>query len=158
MANSMDSFVERGRSDVEDQLKKGLEDIEQIGEEYEGVKDQLQDIPGGLDDDLLAMIEDAKEEGKAEALQDIESANNAIIDAAKSAADDIKGDVQSKISDNNTAMGKLDGISSKYGKDSISDAKSAISDNTEKGEELMRMLDDLIKDADQNVESVKRGL
>ncbi len=158
MGISMDSYVTKGKSDVEDQLKKGVEDISKIGDEYRDVKDQLQDMPGGLDDDLLAMIRDAEETGKSEALQDIEATNQSIIDAAKSSADTIKGDVQSKISDNTSASGKLDGISSKYGKDSISQAKSAIADNTKKGEELLRMLDEAIKDADQNVHSVKSSL
>ena len=158
MANSMDSYVQKGQSDVQDKLKQGTDDISRIGDEFQGVKEQLQDMPGGLDDDLVAMIKDAESSGRSEALSDIEATKSSIIDTAKSSADSIKGDVQGKISDNTSARGKLDSISSKYGRDAISQAKSAIDDNTQQGEDLLKTLDDAIKDADQNVQSVKDKL
>lgn len=158
MANSMDSYVSKGQSDVKDKLREGTDDISRIGDEFQGVKDQLQDMPGGLDDDLLSMIKDAESTGRSEALSDIEATKNSIIDAAKTTADTIKSDVQSKISDNTSARGKLDGISSKYGKDAISQAKSAIDANTQKGEDLLKTLDDAIKDADQSIQSVRDKL
>lgn len=158
MANSMDSYVSKGKSDVQDKLKEGTDSIDQIGDEFQGVKDQLQDMPGGLDADLVAMIKDAENSGRSEALQDIDATKSAIIDSAKSAADSIKGDVQGKISENSTAKGKLEGINSKYGKDAISQAKSAIDANSKKGEDLLKLLDDAIKDADQSVQGVKDKL
>ena len=158
MANSMDSYVSKGKSDVQDKLKEGTDSIDQIGDEFQGVKDQLQDMPGGLDADLVAMIKDAENSGRREALQDIDATKSAIIDTAKSAADSIKGDVQGKISENSTAKGKLEGINSKYGKDAISQAKSAIDANSKKGEDLLKLLDDAIKDADQSVQGVKDKL
>lgn len=158
MANSMDSYVQKGQSDVQDKLKQGTDDISRIGDEFQGVKEQLQDMPGGLDDDLVAMIKDAESSGRSEALSDIEATKSSIIDTAKSSADSIKGDVQGKISDNTSARGKLDSISSKYGRDAISQAKSSIDANTQKGEDLLKTLDDAIKDADQNVQSVKDKL
>lgn len=158
MANSMDSYVSKGKSDVQDKLKEGTDSIAKIGDEFQGVKDQLQDMPGGLDADLVAMIKDAENSGRSEALQDIDATKSAIIDTAKSAADSIKGDVQGKISENSTAKGKLEGINSKYGKDAISQAKSAIDANSKKGEDLLKLLDDAIKDADQSVQGVKDKL
>ncbi len=158
MANSMDGYVQKGQSHVQDRLRQGTDSISRIGDEFQGVKDQLQDMPGGLDDDLIAMIKDAETSGRSEALSDIEAAKSSIIEAAKTSADSIKGDVQGKISDNTSARGKLDGISSKYGRDAISQAKRAIDANTQKGEDLLRTLDDAIKDADQSVQSVKDRL
>lgn len=158
MANSMDSYVSKGKSDVQDKLKEGTDSIAKIGDEFQGVKNQLQDMPGGLDVDLLAMIKDAENSGRSEVLQDIDATKSAIIDTAKSAADSIKGDVQGKISENSTAKGKLEGINSKYGKDAISQAKSAIDANSKKGEDLLKLLDDAIKDADQSVQGVKDKL
>ena len=158
MANSMDSYVEKGKTDVQDKLKEGTDNISRIGDEFQGVKDQLQDMPGGLDEDLLAMIKDAEDSGRSEALQDIDATKSSIIDTAKAAADSIKGDVQGKISDNSAAKGKLDGINSKYGRDAISQAKSAIDANSKKGEDLLRILDDAMKDADQSVQGVKDKL
>jgi hypothetical protein len=158
MANSMDSYVSKGKSDVQDKLKEGTDSIAKIGDEFQGVKNQLQDMPGGLDVDLIAMIKDAENSGRSEVLQDIDATKSAIIDTAKSAADSIKGDVQGKISENSTAKGKLEGINSKYGKDAISQAKSAIDANSKKGEDLLKLLDDAIKDADQSVQGVKDKL
>lgn len=158
MANSMDSYVSKGKSDVQEQLKEGTDSIVKIGDEFQEVKDQLQDMPGGLDADLVAMIKDAETSGRSEALHDIDATKSAIIDTAKSAADSIKGDVQDKISENSTARGKLEGINSKYGKDAISQAKSAIDANSKKGEDLLKLLDDAIKDADQSVQGVKDKL
>ena len=158
MGNSMDSYVSRGQSDVQEKLRQGADDISRIGDEFMEVKDQLQDMPGGLDDDLLDMIRDAESSGRDEALADIEAVESSVIDTAKTAADSIKGDVQNKISDNTSASGKLDGISSKYGKSDISKAKSAIEANTKKGENLLKMLDDAIKDSDQSMQSVKDSL
>jgi hypothetical protein len=158
MANSMDSYVSKGKSDVQDKLKEGTDSIAKIGDEFQGVKNQLQDMPGGLDADLIAMIKDAENSGRSEVLQDIDATKSAIIDTAKSAADSIKGDVQGKISENSTAKGKLEGINSKYGKDAISQAKSAIDANSKKGEDLLKLLDDAIKDADQSVQGVKDKL
>ena len=158
MANSMDSYVSKGKSDVQDKLKEGTDSIAKIGDEFQGVKNQLQDMPGGLDADLIAMIKDAENSGRSEVLQDIDATKSAIIDTAKSAADSIKGDVQGKISENSTAKGKLEGINSKYGKDAISQAKSAIDANSKKGEDLLKLLDDAINDADQSVQGVKDKL
>ena len=158
MANSMDSYVSKGKSDVQDKLKEGTDSIAKIGDEFQGVKNQLQDMPGGLDVDLIAMIKDAENSGRSEVLQDIDATKSAIIDTAKSAADSIKGDVQGKISENSSAKGKLEGINSKYGKDAISQAKSAIDANSKKGEDLLKLLDDAIKDADQSVQGVKDKL
>ena len=158
MANSMDSYISKGQSDVQDKLRQGTDEISRIGEEFKGVKDQLQDMPGGLDDDLVAMIKDAEASGRSEAATDIDAVKNSVIDTAKSAADAIKGDVSNKISDNTLARGNLDGISSKYGRDAISQAKSAIDANTKKGEDLLKTLDDLIRDTDQSVQGVKDKL
>ena len=158
MAYSMDSYVSKGKSDVQDKLKEGTDSIVKIGDEFQGVKDQLQDMPGGLDADLVAMIKEAETSGRSEALQDIDATKSAIIDTAKSNADSIKGDVQGKISDNSTAKGKLEGINSKYGKDAISQAKSAIDINSKKGEDLLKLLDDAIKDAEQTLQGIKDKL
>ena len=158
MTNSMDSYVSKGQSDVQNKLKDGVDEISRIGDEFKGVKDQLQDMPGGLDEDLQEMIRDAEKQGLEEAQADIESTKASIIDEAKTTADSIKDDVQNKISDNTSARGKLDGISGKYGKDAISHTKSAIDENTKKGEELLKALDDAIRKADNDIQTVKDNM
>lgn len=154
MANSMESFQSRGRSDVQDKLKEGTDSIARIGDEFQEVKDQLQDIPGGLDDDLLDMIRQAEADGRSEAMRDIDAVKSSVIDTAKREADSIGGDVQTKLSDNTAARGTLDSISSKYGRDAVSKAKSAIDANSKMGEDILKMLDTAVKEAEQNVQDV----
>ncbi len=158
MAISMDNFVEKGKSEVQDKLKEGTDKINSIGDEFAGVKEQLSDMPDGLDSDLQSMIQNAEQSGRSEAMSDIESARASLIDTAKSAADNIKSGVTDKINDNNTAKGKLDSISSKYGRDAIGNAKTAIDANTRKGQDLLGSLADAINEADKNVEEVKGNL
>lgn len=157
MANGMDSYVKKGK-DLEGDIKKGESDIAKIGDEFKGVKDQLQGMPGGLDSDLVQMIQDVETSGRAEALSDIEAAKSSIIDKAKAESDTLRSDVQTKIADNTTARGKLDGLTSKYGKDSAAQAKAAIDANSKKGDDLLKALETTIKNADTSVQGVKDKL
>jgi len=157
MANGMDSNVKKGK-DLEGDIKKGESDIAKIGDEFKGVKDQLKDMPGGLDSDLVQMIQDVETSGRAEALSDIESAKSSIIDKAKAESDTLRSDVQTKIADNTAARGKLDGLKSKYGRDSAAQAKAAIDANSKKGDDLLKALETAIKNADTSVQGVKDKL
>ena len=157
MAN-MDTYVTNGKSDVQDKLKKATDDVQRMGEEFQETKEGLSGMPGGLDSDIAAMIEAARDQGKAEAEADIEGVKSSAVAEAKSSADSIKADVSQKINDNATAKSKMEGISSKYGKSAMDRAATAIDQNTSQGNELMRMLDDAMRDADQAIESVKGGL
>lgn len=154
----MDTYVSRGQSEVRDKLKKATEDVQKIGEEFQETKDGLSDMPGGLDEDIQSMFEKAKDEGKGQADADIEGVKADAVATAKTAADSIKTDVTEKIRDNNTAKGKLDSISSKYGKAAIDRASVAIDQNTQKGNDLIKMLNDAKKEADDAIEGVKSNL
>ena len=157
MAN-MDIYVTKGKSDVQDKLKKATDDVQRMGEDFQETKEGLSGMPGGLDSDIAAMIESARDQGKAEAEADIEGVKSSAVADAKSSADSIKTDVSQKINDNATAKSKMESISSKYGKSAMDRAATAIDQNTSQGNELMRMLDDAMRDADQAIESVKGGL
>lgn len=89
MGYSMDSYITRGQMDVTDKLNEGKDQVSQIGDEFREVKDQIQDIPGGLDDDLKDMIKNAELSGRQEALADIEAVERSLIDTAKTTADSI---------------------------------------------------------------------
>lgn len=157
MAN-MDIYVTKGKSDVQDKLKKATDDVQRMGEDFQETKEGLSGMPGGLDSDIVAMIESARDQGKAEAEADIEGVKSSAVADAKSSADSIKTDVSQKINDNATAKSKMESISSKYGKSAMDRAATAIDQNTSQGNELMRMLDDAMREADQAIESVKGGL
>ena len=155
MAN-MDTYVTKGQSDVQDKLKKATDDVQRMGDDFQETKEGLSGMPGGLDSDIAAMIEAARDQGKAEAEADIEGVNSSAVADAK--AYTIKTDVTQKINDNATAKSKMEGISSKYGKSAMDRAATALDQNTAQGNDLMQMLDDAMRDADQAIEGVKGNL
>ncbi len=157
MAN-MDIYVTRGQSDVQDKLQRATDDVQRIGEDFQETKEGLSGMPGGLDSDIVAMINDAAKEGKNEAEIDIEGIKSSAVADAKASADSIKADVTQKINDNATAKSKMEAISSKYGKSAMDRAATALDQNTTKGNDLMKMFEDAIRDADQAIEGVKGNL
>lgn len=158
MAYSMDSLSSRGQSEVRDRLKEASDNIRRIGDEFEDVKTNLSDMPGGLDDDLAMMIREAMEQGRQEAMSEIEGVEASQIADAKRTSDAIRSDVTQKMSDNAAASGKLGGIQSKYGRSAIDRASAAIDENSRRGDELMRMLEEAESDADEGIQYVKKRL
>lgn len=157
MAN-MDTYVTKGQTDVQDKLQRATDDVQRMGEDFQETKEGLSGMPGGLDSDIAAMIEAARDQGKAEAEADIEGVKSSAVADAKASADTIKSDVTQKINDNATAKSKMEGISSKYGKSAMDRAATALDQNTDKGNDLMQMLDNAMRDADQAIEGVKGSL
>ena len=157
MAN-MDTYVTKGQTDVQDKLQKATDDVQRMGDDFQETKEGLSGMPGGLDSDIAAMIEAARDQGKAEAEADIEGVKSSAVADAKASADTIKTDVTQKINDNATAKSKMEGISSKYGKSAMDRAATALDQNTAQGNDLMQMLDDAMRDADQASEGVKGNL
>lgn len=151
MASGMSDYQSKS-TDIGKDYEKGLEGVNKIGDEFKGVKDGLMDMPTGLDSDLQQMIKNVETSGRAEALADIEAVKKSIIDKAKADADKLQNDVNAKIADNNTARGKLDSLTSKYGKDSASQAKAAIDTNTQKGESVLQFLNDALKETESSVQ------
>jgi gas vesicle protein len=157
MAN-IDTYVTKGQTDVQDELQRATDDVQRMGEDFQETKEGLSGMPGGLDSDIATMIEAARDQGKAEAEADIEGVKSSVVADAKASADAIKTDVTQKINDNATAKSKMEGISSKYGKSAMDRAATALDQNTDKGNDLMQMLDDAMRDADQAIEGVKGNL
>lgn len=157
MAN-MDTYVTKGQTDVQDKLQKATDDVQRMGDDFQETKEGLSGMPGGLDSDIAAMIEAARDQGKAEAEADIEGVKSSAVADAKASADTIKTDVTQKINDNATAKSKMEGISSKYGKSAMDRAATALDQNTAQGNDLMQMLENAMRDADQAIEGVKGNL
>ena len=156
MAN-VDTYVTKG-TDIQDTLQRVTGDVERMGEDFRETKEGLSGMPGELDSDIEAMIEAARDQGKAEAEADIEGVKSSVVADAKASADTIKTDVTQKINDNAIAKSKMEGISSKYGKSAMDRAATALDQNTDKGNDLMQMLDNAMRDADQAIEGVKGNL
>ena len=157
MAN-IDTYVTKGQTDVQDKLQKATDDVQRMGDDFQETKEGVSGMPGGLDSDIAAMIEAARDQGKAEAEADIEGVKSSAVADAKASADTIKTDVTQKINDNATAKSRMEGISSKYGKSAMDRAATALDQNTAQGNDLMQMLDDAMRDADQAIEGVKGNL
>ena len=158
MAKSMESYVEQGKTNVGDKLADAKKEAESVGQDIEGFKNGLSGMPGGLDADLAQAIADAEEQGRQEAQADIESIKDTIVRDAKSSADTIKSEVTEKINEYGTAQGKIDSISSKYGKAALDNATRALSDKTKTGNDLMADLEKEIQQADSDIESIKSGI
>lgn len=154
---SMDSHVKKS-VDIQSDISKGVETIKEMGKDFQEVKEALQGMPRGLDADLTALIQNVETQGRSDVSQDIEATKSSVIDQAKSTADTLKSDVTTKIGENTTARGKLDGITSKYGKDAVNQAKSAIDANSQKGQDLLKDLEAAIQKADADVQSVKGSI
>ena len=153
----MDALKGRG-GDTTKKLEGGVEDITGMADDFKGVKDQLQDLPDGLDADIVSAIKDAEDAARSEAAADIDATQRSVIDQAKAAAESIRGDVQTKISENKTAQGKLDSINSKYGKGAVDNAKRTIAENTRMGEDLIRDLENAARAAEQRIADAKGKL
>ena len=72
MGMTMNDCVIKGKTDVQEKLDEGIRDISKMGEEYREVREQLEDMPGSLDADIMDRILDAKNRGKEDAASDIE--------------------------------------------------------------------------------------
>ena len=153
----MDSHVKKGK-DIQGDISKGVINIQEMGKEFQGVKDALQGMPNGLDADLTALIQNVETQGESEVRADIESSKSSIIDQAKTTANVLKSDVTTKIAENTTAKGTLEGITSKYGKDAVTQSKTAIDANSKKGQDLIKDLEAAIKKADSDVRTVKGNI
>ena len=156
MAN-IDTYITKG-TDIREALKGAAEDAKKIGDEFKEVKDGLSDMPGGLDSDLVDMIKAAEDQGKGEATADIEGIKSSAVADAKKNVDSIKSDVTQKISDNQTAKSQISSIRSKYGKAALDSASAAIDQNTNRGNDLMKMLDDAVNDANNTIQNIKNSL
>lgn len=145
----------QGQSDeIKGKLEEGTRKIEDMGQDFEDVKQQLQGMPDGIDADILSMIQEVETEGREEVKADIDSVQQEVIDSAKSDAANVQSDVNQKISDNQTAQGKLDSISSKYGSGARDRASQALDQNTQMGEDILSAIDQAIQDADSDISSV----
>lgn len=147
----------QGQADkTKEQMGEGLSDIQKMGDEFEGVKQQLEGMPEGLDADIAQMVQDVETEGRGEATQQIESVRQSVIDTAKSEAAQVQSDVQQKISDNTTARGKLDGIQGDhgFGRAAADRASQALDANNDLGNEILSQLEEAIQEVNSGVSDV----
>lgn len=144
---SMDQLVRRGE-DTKKEWNESVEEAQEISKEIGEIKEELLDMPGGLDDDILEQIRAANEQARQEARADMESRSKSKMEKAVGDASDIKNDTGAKISENMQAQDKLREVSGKaYGRDAISRASSSLDQNSEQGQDLISDLDRSEQDA-----------
>jgi len=154
---SMDSFKTKGEG-IQSDIAGGVEKIQDMGKEFQDVKDTLDGVPDGLDDEIKSSIQAALDSGKAEVQTDINSVKDSVMADAKRSADTVKSDVQTKITDNNSARATLDAINSKYGKSDIASAKTSLDSNTKMGEDLIQSLEKALEQAAGDIQSVEGSI
>ena len=155
---TMETLRGKGQTDVIKTSDEGIKEAGDIGQEIEGVKNQLSDMPSGLDPEVVQGIDNAKESAREEARQDVEQVINGKIEESRRNAESIKQEINGKIADNNSAANKLSGIDSKYGAAAIANAKQAIDQNTKTGEDINNELQQAVDNAKRQVEGIKNSI
>ena len=155
---TMETLRGQGQRDVIKTSDEGIKEAGDIGQEIEGVKNQLSDMPSGLDPELVQAIEGAKESAREEARRDVEQVMQGKIEESQRNAENIKQEINGKIADNNSAANKLSGIASKYGASEIAGAKQAIDQNTKTGEDINNELQQAVDNAKRQVEGIKNSI
>lgn len=156
--DSMQNYIRQAETDVKAKLKEGVDSISKIGEEVKSVKDGVADIPEGLDADIAAEVKAVGTEAHDIGIKDIEAVKSSVIDTAKTNAEGINKDVQSKITDNTKARGQLEGITSKYGKDAKARAMSSLDANTKMGNDLVNALKAEIENVGTTIKNIKDNM
>ena len=136
------SDAQQQQAALQDQLKKG----EEIVVEIDKIKQGAADMPNELDEDIKASIKGAVDSARQEARGDMQE----VAREQQSTKTEIKGTqekVGQKIQGNETARGKLEGISGSYGDAQIQGAVSKIEASTRLGEQINSELNAAVQEA-----------
>lgn len=153
---SMESLKQSGDR-VKDTMVEKVKAAQDMRQQIDELKRGLEGMPGGLDQEIVSAIESAREQGKQEAVSDISSMERQA-DTARQEGNNVNREIDTKIGDNNTAIGKLEALrSTRYGRGADS-AISAARDNTRRGEGIKSELQAAMDRAMSDIESAKSGI
>jgi chlorite dismutase len=125
--------------------------------EIDAMKSGLEGMPDGLDGEILRAIEQAEQMGKAQAVSDISNVEQQL-DNAKEKGNTINAQIDQKLNQNTSAIGKLESIkNNRFGKGADS-AICAVRENTKTGEELQKDLERAMQQATSDIHSAKNGI
>lgn len=153
---SMESLKQNGDR-VKDTMGEKVKAAQDVRQQIDELKRGLEGMPSGLDQEIVAAIESARDQGKQEAISDISSVEREA-DSARQEGNNVSREIDTKIGDNNSAIGKLEAIrSTRYGGGADS-AISAARDNTRRGEEIKSELQSAMDKAMGDIESARSGI
>ena len=135
--------METLKRDAEKKVSEGQEKVKTAQEmraEIDALKVGLEGMPSGLDDEIASAIQAAEQAGRDQATSEVnEVENQANQDMAQ--AESIKGEVDAKISENNSAKAALESLKSNKFGGGIDSATSAIESNNAVGEDIKANVD-----------------
>ena len=154
---SMDTIVGQG-----DQLGKeaieGANESSIISEDFSEVREGTDAAAGfDIDDDLKSAVEAAKEAARGEAQSDLQESRNSL-DAKSGEMDQVKEDINAKITDNESAISSVEGISSSYGADKISSFIDSANQNSDMGREGIESMDSMLAKASAKLDDIENSI
>lgn len=155
-ANSMEGIGQSG----ENTTKKSQEEVKSAQEmrtDIDILKEGLQNMPSGLDDDIVAAVQAAEQAGREQATRDITEVQNQI-NQDMAIAETIKSQVDAKISENKAAQASLESLkTNRYG-GGIDQATNAIETNNALGENIKSNIDAEYQSIKNDMEAAINGI
>lgn len=153
------SMEQHGNASVETiaESKEKVKSAQEMRAEIDALKEGLTDVPADLDDSITSAIQATEQAGREQATNDVNEVQEEINqDVAK--AESIKGEIDTKISENNTAKSTLESLkSNKYG-GGIDRATSEIEANNAVGESIKSNLDAEYQAINSEIEAARNGI
>lgn len=145
------------KQSIETNVNQKVEQAKEMRAEAEAFKSGMEGMPGGLDAEIASAIEGALGSGRQEAMSDVSGVEQEAAQDQQEAAQ-VKGEVDAKIQENESARAKLDSVkSNKYGK-GVDSAIGAIESNNAQGEQIKSELEQAMQQAMAEIAAAKEGI
>ena len=149
--------LEQNAEGLKTRVKEKVKEAQEMRQEVEAFKAELSGMPGGLDAEIVSAIRESEEQGRQEAISDIDNVERQA-DQDQQEGQRVQSEVDSKIQENNTAAGKLESArGNKYGK-GVEGAIRSIETNNSQGEQIKSGLETAMQEAMSDLNTAKSGI
>ncbi|HIR12956.1 MAG TPA: hypothetical protein IAB31_03420 [Candidatus Choladousia intestinavium] len=149
--------LEQNAEGLKTRVKEKVKEAQEMRQEVEAFKAELSGMPGGLDAEIVSAIRESEEQGRQEAISDIDNVERQA-DQDQQEGQRVQSEVDSKIQENNTAAGKLESArGNKYGK-GVEGAIRSIETNNAQGEQIKSGLEAAMQEAMSDLNTAKSGI
>lgn len=152
----MKGYGETG-TDIIGESQEKVKSAQEMRTEIEILKEGLQNMPSGLDDDIVASVQAAEQAGREQATNDIAEVQNQI-DQDMAKAEAIKGNIDSQIDINNTAGESLKNLKSNRFGGGIDRAIDEIKSNNAVGETIKSNIDAAYQAIRSQMDDTQNGI
>lgn len=147
----------KNAENVNSRVAEKVKEAQEMRQEVEAFKAELSGMPGGLDEEIVRAIRESEEQGRQEAISDIDNVERQA-DQDHQEGRRVQSDVDSKIQENNTAAGKLESArGNKYGK-GVEGAIRSIETNNAEGEKIKSDLEAAMQEAMSDLNTARSGI